>query len=266
MGKSIFHSSIEGGQHGPKGLEGFLAFAKQAGAAGAQPTCYMLENGKGGFKTAAEIKDTFAKYGLKFDGISCHCVTWVLNAAWTGSKTILPFLSSEVGKKSAPEIEQWTEDYLKKLMDLAAELKVYILPMFWGPAFGWELATGYPWGFFKAGYDLIKEGQERFVKQTAAIRKYANERGIYLAHEIHPGTAACCADDFNMLVDICDGDKCMTVNADPSHCWEGEDWETRFTKVGDRVIGCHVKNHVVHMPGPGADRTGLGALYRRDDS
>ena len=73
MGKSIFHSSIEGGQHGPKGLEGFLAFAKQAGAAGAQPTCYMLENGKGGFKTAAEIKDTFAKYGLKFDGISCHC-------------------------------------------------------------------------------------------------------------------------------------------------------------------------------------------------
>ncbi|MBR4248778.1 MAG: sugar phosphate isomerase/epimerase, partial [Verrucomicrobia bacterium] len=77
MGKSIFHSSIEGGQHGPKGLEGFLAFAKQAGAAGAQPTCYMLENGKGGFKTAAEIKDTFAKYGLKFDGISCHCVTWV---------------------------------------------------------------------------------------------------------------------------------------------------------------------------------------------
>ncbi|MBR5977524.1 MAG: TIM barrel protein [Verrucomicrobia bacterium] len=250
MGKSIFHSSIEGGQHGPKGLEGFLAFAKQAGAAGAQPTCYMLENGKGGFKTAAEIKDTFAKYGLKFDGISCHCVTWVLNAAWTGSKTILPFLSSEVGKKSAPEIEQWTEDYLKKLMDLAAELKVYILPMFWGPAFGWELATGYPWGFFKAGYDLIKEGQERFVKQTAAIRKYANERGIYLAHEIHPGTAACCADDFNMLVDICDGDKCMTVNADPSHCWEGEDWETRFTKVGDRVIGCHVKNHVVHKGMP----------------
>ena len=139
MGKSIFHSSIEGGQHGPKGLEGFLAFAKQAGAAGAQPTCYMLENGKGGFKTAAEIKDTFAKYGLKFDGISCHCVTWVLNAAWTGSKTILPFLSSEVGKKSAPEIEQWTEDYLKKLMDLAAELKVYILPMFWGPAFASEL-------------------------------------------------------------------------------------------------------------------------------
>jgi sugar phosphate isomerase/epimerase len=35
------------------------------------------------------------------------------------------------------------------------------------------------------------------------------------------------------------------VNADPSHCWEGEDWETRFRKVGPRVYACHVKNFVI---------------------
>jgi sugar phosphate isomerase/epimerase len=54
-----------------------------------------------------------------------------------------------------------------------------------------------------------------------------------------------CADDFNLLVKICDGDKVLAVNADPSHCWEGEDWETRFRKVGDRVYACHVKNFVI---------------------
>ena len=54
-----------------------------------------------------------------------------------------------------------------------------------------------------------------------------------------------CADDFNMLVDICDGDPCLGVNADPSHCWEGEDFETRFLKVGPRVYGCHVKNFTI---------------------
>ena len=70
MGKAIFHSSIEGGQHGPKGLDGFLAFAEQSGAAGAQPTCYMLEDGKGGFKSAAEVKGAFEKYGLKFNLIA----------------------------------------------------------------------------------------------------------------------------------------------------------------------------------------------------
>jgi len=46
-------------------------------------------------------------------------------------------------------------------------------------------------------------------------------------------------------VQICGGDKCLAVNADPSHCWEGEHWETRFRKVGPRIFACHVKNHVV---------------------
>jgi sugar phosphate isomerase/epimerase len=108
------------------------------------------------------------------------------------------------------------------------------------------MATGYPWGFWKGGdYDLLKEGSERFVKKTSKIRKHANSLGIYLAHEIHPGTAAMCADDFNLLVEACDNDKCLAVNADPSHCWEGEDWETRFLKVAQRVYACHVKNFVI---------------------
>ena len=54
-----------------------------------------------------------------------------------------------------------------------------------------------------------------------------------------------CADDFNLLAQICDGDACLAVNADPSHCWEGEDWETRFLKVAPRIYACHVKNMVV---------------------
>ena len=53
------------------------------------------------------------------------------------------------------------------------------------------------------------------------------------------------ADDFLTLVDTCDGDPCLTVNADPSHCWEGESWEDRFRKVGSRVVAAHVKNYVI---------------------
>ncbi len=244
MAQRCFHSSIEGAQHGPKGLAGFLDFAKNSGAEGAQPSNFMLESG-GGFKSAQEIKQAFDSRGLKFDGVSAHCPFWVHTTAWTGSKTIRPFIPSDVAQKSLQEIEQWAEDYILRLMDLLVELNIKILPMFWGTAFGLELAAGYPWGFFAGpDYDLVKEGQERFVNKTAKIREKANSLGIYIAHEIHPGTAAMCADDFNMLVDICDGDKCLTVNVDPSHCWEGEDWETRFLKVADRCYGCHVKNHV----------------------
>ncbi len=136
--------------------------------------------------------------------------------------------------------------------------------MFWGVAFGWELATGYPWGFWKGGdYDLLKEGQERFVKKTAKLRKHAKALAFSLAHEIHPGTAAMCADDFNMLVEICDGDKCLAVNADPSHCWEGENWETRFLKVAPAHLRVP-REELRHPLRPAAADDGAGLAEARD--
>src|SRR2546426_12546177 len=82
-----------------------------------------------------------------------------------------PFIPDDIAKKSVGEIEKWAEDYLLRLLDLCAELGVKVVPMFWGAAFGWELATGYPWGFWSGGdYDLIQEGQDRFVKKTARLR------------------------------------------------------------------------------------------------
>jgi sugar phosphate isomerase/epimerase len=54
-----------------------------------------------------------------------------------------------------------------------------------------------------------------------------------------------CADDFHLLVQICDGDACLGVNADPSHCWEGESSETRFLSVAQRIYAAHVKNHTI---------------------
>ena len=245
MAENCFHPSIEGAQHGAKTLAQFLDYAKASGATGAQPSNFMLQEGAG-FKTVAEIKDAFTTRGLTLDGVSAHCPFWVHTTAWTNSPTVRPFLPPDVATKSAAGIEQWAEDYTLKLLDLCAALNVKIVPMFWGVAFGWELATGYPWGFWKGGdYDLLAEGKDRFVKKTAKIREHANKLGIYLAHEIHPGTAAMCADDFNMLVQICGGDKCITVNADPSHCWEGESWETRFLKVAPRIYACHVKNFTI---------------------
>ena len=250
MAKPVYHSSIEGAQHGSKGLNGFLAFAKEAGAAGAQPSNYMLEDGDSGeqFKSAKDIKDAFEQHGLKLDGVSGHCPFWVHTSVWTGTKSGHPFIHGPNQDKSPKDLEQWYENYLLRLMDLCAELDIKILPMFWGVSHGWELATGYPWGFWAGGdFDLVKEGEDRFVKKTAKLRAHAKSLGIYLAHEIHPGTAAMCAEEFGRLVKICDGDETLSVNADPSHCWEGEDWETRFThpEVRNRVHACHVKNFVV---------------------
>lgn len=245
MAQTCYHPSVEGAQHGAKTLEQFLDYAKAAGATGVQPSNFMLQDGKR-FRKAEAIKQAFADRGMSLDGISTHCPFWVHTTAWTGSPTIRPFIPADVAQKSPTQIEAWAEDYLLRMMNLCAELGVKAVPMFWGVAFGWELATGYPWGFWKGGdYDLLAKGKERFVKKTAKLRERANKLGLKLCHEIHPGTGAMCGDDFNMLVSICDGDPCLAVNADPSHCWEGESWESRFLKVGPRVFACHVKNFVI---------------------
>jgi len=245
MSKPCFHASIEGAQHGAKTLDQFLAFAKASGAAGAQPSNFMLQKGSD-FQSAKEIRDTFNKHGLKIDGISAHCPFWVHTSAWTGTPSTRPFIPADVAALPANKIEEWAENYLLRLFDLCGELGVKIVPMFWGVAFGWEVASGYPWGFWAGpGYDLVQEGTDRFVTKTARLRDAARKAGLYLAHEIHPGTGAMTGDDFNHLVKACDGDKSLAVNADPSHCWEGETWETRFRSVGDRVVAAHVKNFVI---------------------
>src|SRR3972149_1688481 len=56
MAQQVFHPSIEGAQHGAKSLADFLDYAKNSGATGAQPSNFMLQDGKR-FKSAQEIKD-----------------------------------------------------------------------------------------------------------------------------------------------------------------------------------------------------------------
>lgn len=262
--RKLFHPSIEGAQHGKKGLDGFLDFVvANSGCAasnnsplyieggykmGVQPTCSMLEDPAkpGEFLSAEIIKEKFERRNLTLDGISAHCPFWVHTTAWTGSPTIRPFVPAELHNASVEDIEQWAENYIIRLFKLCDDLNIRVVPMFWGIAWGWEVATGYPWGFFSGpGYDLLAEGDERFIDKTDSIRGEADDLGIVLAHEIHPNTGIICAEDFLHLLKICDEDNCLGVNADPSHCWEGESWQTRFDLVADHVFGCHMKNHHV---------------------
>ena len=249
--KILYMSALEGAQHGGKSLEELIAFCEAAGFEGVQPSNYHFVKKDGKLMTADEVRAAFAGKKVKLVGISAHCLTWVSGSAWTGTKCIRPFIPSSLHTASVVEIETWADDSMRAVLDLAAELGIKVVPMFWGTLYGLEVASGYPWGFFSGpGYDLIKEGSDRFVKQTQLIRDHARALGISLAHEIHPGTAAATADEFLHARKICDDDVVLGVNADPSHCWEGEDWLTRFTKVGPYITGVHVKDHVVRPGHP----------------
>lgn len=243
--KVPFISALEGAQHGGKKLPELVKFCEAAGFDGVQPSNYHFQLDDGTVMTPEQAGTALAGK-VKLVGISAHCLTWVRGSAWTGTPCIRPFIPAKLHNASIAEIEQWADDTMRRTLDLAAALGIKTVPMFWGNSYGLELASGYPWGFYKGpGYDLLQHGDERFVSQTKVVRDHARSLGINLAHEIHPGTAAATADDFLRLVRICDNDVVLGVNADPSHCWEGEDWMTRFTKVGQYITGVHVKDHVI---------------------
>ncbi len=243
------HSSVEGAQYGKMKLHEFLDFCKKIGAKGAQPSNGHLEDGKGGFLPVAQVRKEFADRKLTWDGISAHGPFWALLAIWTGTKTCNPFIPENKRGKDLKVIEDYVEGYCLDFLDYAAAAGIKVIPMFWGPAFGLEVMSGYPWSFWKlkakvGGYDLIEEGKVRFVKKTTKVRDRAREHGIKLCDEIHPNTAALCKDDFLMLLDITENDPVMAVIADPTHCWAGEPWWIRFgdPRIAERICAVHLKN------------------------
>ncbi len=103
-----------------------------------------------GLQSASEIRRCSTREVCSSTASPAHCPLWVHTTAWTASPTVRPFLPSDVADKSPADVEAWAETYLLQLFDLAVELgvKIRVLPMFWGVAFGWEVASGYPWGFW----------------------------------------------------------------------------------------------------------------------
>jgi hypothetical protein len=69
------------------------------------------------------------------------------------------------------------------------------------------------------------------VKKTQMLRDQARKLGIYLCHEIHPGTGASTADDFNMLVGHLRRRQDARGERGPEPLLGRRPWETRFLKV-----------------------------------
>jgi sugar phosphate isomerase/epimerase len=255
----LFHPSLECVQHGGKPLIGdgekksVLTFAQEIGCEGVQLSHFHLLNPDGmSFVSAELVREALASKNLKLSGISCHCLFWVHGAAKTGTSGVNKFIPKAMRGKSYKEIQAWAEARIHELMQLSVGLENFVMPMFWGPYWGLELASGYPWGMWEGlpdandqDHNLLTEGDERFLKETQDIRDDANGLGIVLPHEIHRGTGALCGRDLLHIVDITEGDPCITVIADGSHCWEGEGIEARYDRVGHLVDAVHVKDHKV---------------------
>ena len=207
----------------------------------------MLQ-GEKGFQSAKEIQSRVCRRR------SCSWTAFrrIARSGFTPRRgpAARPFARSfrpDVAKKSPAQIEKWAEDYILRLAGslrrTRREDRADVLGRGVWLGSGHRLSVGLLEGrrlrFHqrRQGTFCEEDGQDPRSTPTSSASSSATK--------FIPAPRPCRADDFNMLVEACDGDKCLGVNADPSHCWEGEDWETRFRKVGARIYACHVKNYVV---------------------
>ena len=151
MAETCFHPSIEGAQHGAKSLTAFLDYAKASGATGAQPSNYMLQDGAK-FKSPAEIKQAFASRDMTF-GRHFGPLPFLGAYHRLDGKPDRPAVSAA---RCRQEIRRRNREMERDLSSAPAGFgggrwTSKSCPMFWGVAFGWEVATGYPWGFWKGG-------------------------------------------------------------------------------------------------------------------
>ncbi len=229
-------------------LENVTKYAVESGSRSVMISNYLLngpghgDNAKIVFRNPKEVRQILAGQGIVAPTISGHCAAFAhLSAKW-GAEYVDKFVPAAVLAKGLNFVESWSEEYLIGLLETGTAAGINIFGWFWGLWGNPVLHSGYPWSF---GWDqMMAEGLERFRSKTERVRAQANRLGVYLGHEIHPGTGAICSRDFALLLMAVDYDKSLCVWGDPSHCWAGENWTRRFTSpfVAPRVVGSHAKN------------------------
>ncbi len=140
MPQSPYHPSIEGAQHGAKSLAHFLDYAKKSGAAGAQPSNYMLQGGRAASrprKRSGHLRD--ARHESRR-----HLRALPVLGAHHGvdrQPDRASFHSRRRGARSRPKKSRSGPRITCSSCSICRGTEVKVLPMFWGVAFGWEVAT-----------------------------------------------------------------------------------------------------------------------------
>ena len=157
------------------------------GAAGAQPAIYMLGRqqgraAKGKDVPSLRIRDASGRNQRPTVRFGCR-----LDRNQVRSN---PFSRARREKNCRrTRLKRGMRKYLLKLMDLAAELGVKSLPMFWGVAFGWGSRLWLSWGFWQGDLTLVKE--RRFVKRPRNSTKRPMNAVSSCVMRSHPGTVPC---------------------------------------------------------------------------
>ena len=146
---------------------------------------------------------------------------------------------------AAPEVRgnpkartEWAVQQMKLVVRASANLGLTASPSFSG-ALLWPML--YPWPQRPAG--LVEEGFRELGRRWKPILDYADEHGVDIAYELHPGEDLHDGASFERFLDATGNHPRATINYDPSHfILQCLDYVGFIDVYADRIKAFHVKD------------------------
>ncbi|MCP3368556.1 sugar phosphate isomerase/epimerase family protein [Bradyrhizobium cajani] len=223
-------------------LDSMCAWAASLGYEGVQiPTwdgrLFNLKEASESQDYADEVKGIAARHGLAISELSTHlqgqlvAVHPAYDAAFDG------FATPEV-RGNAKARTEWAVDQVKRAILASRRLGLAVQATFSG-ALAWPYV--YPWPQRPAG--LIEAAFDELAKRWQPILDYADEHGIDLAYEIHPGEDLHDGVSYEMFLDRVKGHNRANLLYDPSHfVLQQLDYLDYIDIYHQRIKAFHVKD------------------------
>jgi sugar phosphate isomerase/epimerase len=180
---------------------------------------------------ADEVKSVAAHYGLSITELSTHLQGQLV--------AVHPAYDAAFDGFAVPEARtEWAIDQVKRAIRASRRLGLSAHATFSG-ALAWPFV--YPWPQRPAG--LVEAAFDELAKRWRPILDYADEHGVDLAYEIHPGEDLHDGVSYEMFLERVNGHPRANLLYDPSHfVLQQLDYLDYIDIYHDRIKAFHVKD------------------------
>lgn len=239
-GPAIFLAQFMGDEEPFNSLPSITAWAKSLGYVGAQLPSW--DGRVMDVKQAAESKDYCDELkgqanGLAITELASHLQGQLVAVHPAYDKLFDAFAAPEVQGNPQARTE-WAVEQMRLVIRASRNLGLSVVPTFSG-AFLWH--TLYPWPQRPAG--LVDEGFKELARRWRPLLDYAEENGVDLAYEIHPGEDLHDGATFERFRDQTGNHPRANILYDPSHfILQCLDYIGYIDTYGEFIKAFHVKD------------------------
>jgi len=182
-----------------------------------------------------ELQGRLQETGLEVSELSAHLQGQVLAMHPAYEIAFQPFYPEGLKNKARAE---WAADRLQKAVIASAKMGLTSMPVLSG-GFAWHMA--YPWPQRPEG--LIEEAFKELFRRWKPVLDLAQENGVAISYELHPGSDLYDGATFEMFLDFSKSHPAVCICYDPSHfILQQLDYLDFIRLYGDRIRSFHVKD------------------------